>query len=66
MNKLILLIVVVFMLVACVPPTSSGLADKNGYFVKDGMPCFEDYSDITCDWSKWQGQVINGEVVVYE
>lgn len=38
------------------------------YQVIDGMPCIRDTSyrqgGISCDWSKWEGRVINNQIVL--
>lgn len=76
MKKLVLLLAIILVSCAVPPsirlPTSIGIpSDFSGinYFVVDGMPCM--YVDtgvneggISCDWSKWDGHVEDGEIVL--
>lgn len=73
MKKLVFLFA--FLLVSCAPSYQTGKtpirdAPTVSYTVIDGMPCIvrdNGYQGgITCDWSQWNGQVINGQVVIGE
>lgn len=73
--KKLLLLFVIFVIVGCSAPDSgnndvieSGFYYDFHYQVIDGMPCLVagDYEAvaISCDWSQWDGMVVNGEIVI--
>lgn len=65
----------VLVLGSCVPGSGEAVNSPENsisynyeYIIVDGMPCLinEVYKQgaMTCDWSKWDGQVEDGEIVL--
>lgn len=65
------LFLVLFLFVSCSPAGyQSGIQDVDNtymfkYTVVDGMPCLLYSGDgVSCDWSQWNGRVVDGEIVI--
>jgi len=71
-EKLLLLFVLLFALVACVGTNDTAVktnhVDAYGntldYFIVDGMPCIEASERMSCDWSLWDGRVEDGNIIL--
>lgn len=69
MKKILILVVLCGILVSCVAAVGpskieSDYSSSYQYFIIDGMPCLYHRGSISCDWSRWQGHIVNGEIVV--
>lgn len=74
MKKIVWLFLFGMLLTSCAPSTPNSAGKVSGgyyefyYDVIDGTPCLVsgDYEAvaISCDWGKWDGTVVNGEIVI--